>query len=214
MNRGRFITLEGPEGAGKSTHLHILAGYLRNKGVEVVETREPGGTPLAETIRSLVRDVRDDAPVPSSETLLFLASRAQTVEKVIRPALERGAWVLCDRFADSTFAYQGFGRGFDVDMLKNINSFATGGLKPDLTFLLDIPPEISSTRLANRQKATSTAADRIESAGDGFHRRLRDGFLELAKCEPERFAVIDASGDMDAVSKSMENVLEKRFYLQ
>ena len=198
--RGKFITFEGPEGGGKSTHVQELAKQLRAEGRTVLVTREPGGTPLAEKIRSLLRDELDDPPVTRSEVLLFLAARAQVVSQVIRPALARGEWVLCDRFADSTFAYQGYGRGIDVGLLKNFNDFATEGLMPDLTILLDVPLEVSRARLAERQAATATSADRIEQAGSMFHRRLRDGFLELARAEPNRFVTIDATGDKDKVS--------------
>ena len=198
--RGKFITFEGPEGGGKSTHVQELAKQLRAEGLTVLVTREPGGTPLAEKIRSLLRDELDDPPVTRSEVLLFLAARAQVVSQVIRPALARGEWVLCDRFADSTFAYQGYGRGIDVGLLKNFNDFSTEGLMPDLTILLDVPLEVSRTRLAERQAATATSADRIEQAGTMFHRRLRDGFLELARAEPSRFVTIDATGDKDKVS--------------
>ena len=198
--RGKFITFEGPEGGGKSTHVQELAKQLRAEGRTVLVTREPGGTPLAEKIRSLLRDELDDPPVTRSEVLLFLAARAQVVSQVIRPALARGEWVLCDRFADSTFAYQGYGRGIDVGLLKNFNDFATEGLMPDLTILLDVPLEVSRARLAERQAATATSADRIEQAGTMFHRRLREGFLELARAEPNRFVTIDATGDKDKVS--------------
>ena len=198
--RGKFITFEGPEGGGKSTHVQELAKQLRAEGRTVLVTREPGGTPLAEKIRSLLRDELDDPPVTRSEVLLFLAARAQVVSQVIRPALARGEWVLCDRFADSTFAYQGYGRGIDVGLLKNFNDFATEGLMPDLTILLDVPLEVSRARLAERQAATATSADRIEQAGSMFHRRLRDGFLGLARAEPNRFVTIDATGDKDKVS--------------
>ena len=201
--RGKFITFEGPEGSGKSTHVRELAEQLRAEGHTVLVTREPGGTPLAEKIRSLLRDELDDPPVTRSEVLLFLAARAQVVSQVIRPALARGEWVLCDRFADSTFAYQGYGRGIDVGLLRNFNDFATEGLVPDLTILLDVPLEVSRTRLAARQAATATAADRIEQAGAMFHRRLREGFLELAQAEPRRFAVIDSSGGVDQVAAAV-----------
>ena len=147
MEAGRFITFEGGEGCGKSTQIRLLAERLRAAGKEVLLTREPGGTALAEKIRSLVREESDDPPNSRAETLLFIASRAQVVEKVIRPALDSGTWVLCDRFADSTFAYQGYGRGLDLDELKRINSFATGGLKPDRTILLNVSPEVSAKRM-------------------------------------------------------------------
>ena len=207
--RGKFITFEGPEGGGKSTHVRELAEQLRAEGKTVLITREPGGTPLAEKIRGLLREELDDPPVARSEVLLFLAARAQVVSQVIRPALARGEWVICDRFSDSTFAYQGYGRGIDVGLLKNFNDFATEGLVPDLTILLDVPPEVSSRRLAERQMATATAADRIEQAGAMFHRRLREGFLELAHAEPDRFVTIDSSGDRAEVSAAVLSAVRK-----
>lgn len=209
MARGRFITFEGPEGGGKSTHIRELAEQLRSEGITVLLTREPGGTRLAELIRTIVREENEDPPVTRSEVLLFLAARAQVVSQVIRPALARGEWVLCDRFADSTFAYQGYGRGIDVTLLKYLNDFATEGLVPDLTILLDVPLEVSRRRLEARQAATDTKADRIELAGEMFHRRLREGFLELAKAEPERFAVIDSSGEREAVSAAVLDAVRK-----
>ena len=208
--RGTFITFEGPEGGGKSTHVKELAEQLRAEGRTVLVTREPGGTRLAESIRGLVREEIEDPPVTRSEVLLFLAARAQVVSQVIRPALERGDWVICDRFADSTFAYQGYGRGIDVALLKRLNDFATEGLKPDLTILLDVPPETSKARLAARQAATATSADRIEQAGETFHRRLREGFLELAKAEPDRFAIIDSSGPREDVSAQILKAVHDR----
>jgi len=210
MSYGRFITFEGPEGGGKSTHVRELAAALRAEGLEVLETREPGGTRLAERIRGLVREEVEDPPVTRSEVLLFLAARAQVVANVIKPALARGAWVLCDRFADSTFAYQGYGRGIDVALLRRLNDFATEGLVPDLTLVLDVPPETSRARLAARQAATATVADRIERAGEMFHRRLRDGFLELAQAEPARFAVVDSSGAREAVSAEIRATVRTR----
>ncbi len=207
--QGKFITFEGPEGGGKSTHAKELAAALRAEGNTVLETREPGGTRLAELIRGLVREEREDPPVTRAEVLLFLASRAQVVANVIRPALARGEWVVCDRFSDSTFAYQGYGRGIDVALLKDLNEFATEGLKPDLTILLDVPPEVSRVRLAERQSATATSADRIESAGELFHRRLRDGFLELARREPDRFVVIDSSGPRESVSREIMDAVQR-----
>ena len=180
-------------GSSPSRGRRALAEALRAEGRTVLVTREPGGTPLAEKIRGLLREELADPPSPRSEALLFLAARAQVVAHVIRPALARGEWVLCDRFADSTFAYQGYGRGIAVDRLRQLNDFATEGLVPDLTLLLDVPPEVSRARLAARQAATATSADRIERAGAAFHARLRAGFLALARAEPARFAVIDAS---------------------
>ena len=205
---GRFVTFEGGEGCGKSTQIRLLAERLRSAGVDVLLTREPGGTELAEKIRALVREESDDPPNSRAETLLFLASRAQVVENVIRPALASGTWVLCDRFADSTFAYQGFGRGLDLDEIKRINLFATGGLVPDRTVLLDVSPEVSEKRMRAREAATNTDADRMEKAGDGFHARLKKGFLELAAAEPERFAVIRADGSVEEVGEAVWNSVQ------
>lgn len=200
---GRFISFEGPEGGGKSTQIKALAARLEGMGIEVVVTREPGGTRLAELIRTLVKEELDDAPVPRAETLLFLAARAQVCAKVVEPALSRGAWVLTDRFSDSTFAYQGYGRGLDVDGLKALNSFATLGRTPDLTILLDVPPEVSAERLKSRETATKSAADRIESAGAAFHQRLRDGFLKMAAEESSRIKLIDASVSIEEVESEI-----------
>ena len=205
---GRFITFEGGEGCGKSTQIRLLAERLRAAGRKVLLTREPGGTALAEKIRSLVREESDDPPNPRAETLLFLASRAQVVENVIRPALAAGTWVLCDRFADSTFAYQGYGRGLDLEELKRINSFATGGLEPDRTILLNVSPVVSAKRMRAREAATNTDADRMEKAGDSFHSRLRQGFLELAAAEPDRFAVIQADGSVEEVEEAVWNSIQ------
>ena len=206
---GKFITFEGPEGGGKSTHIKLLADFLRSKGKEVLVTREPGGTRLAELIRSLVREELEDPPVTQSEVLLFLAARAQVVSNVIRPALEKGVWVLCDRFSDSTFAYQGYGRGVEVDLLRRLNDFATQGLVPDMTVLLDVPPEVSRSRLLARQADTNSTADRIEQAGEDFHRRLREGFLAMGKDEPQRFTVVDSSKELEDVSKNIEEAVLK-----
>lgn len=207
--RGKFITFEGPEGGGKSTQVQTLAEWLRKQGKKVVVTREPGGTRMSELIRALVRDEMEDPPVTRCEVLLFLAARAQVVSQVIRPALARGEWVVCDRFADSTFAYQGYGRGIDVQLLKNFNDFVTEGLVPDLTILLDVPPEVSRTRLAARQASTADTGDRIEAAGEMFHRRLREGFLDLAKAEPKRFTVIDASKSIDKVAAAVQKMVQR-----
>ena len=206
--RGRFITFEGGEGCGKSTQVKRLAEHLASKGIEVVLTREPGGTRLAELIRGLLKDEREDPPCDRSELLLFLAARAQLVRNVIEPALASGKWVLSDRFSDSTFAYQGYGRGLPLDVLRLANDFACDGLKPDLTLLLDVSPEVAAARMRRREAATNTSADRIEQAGDGFHSRLRAGFLEMAKAEPERIRVIDANGSPDDVwARILQNMV-------
>jgi dTMP kinase len=185
-----------------------LAERLRAQGLQVLLTREPGGTALAERIRALVREIGEDPPNARAETLLFLASRAQLVENVVRPALAAGTWVLCDRFADSTFAYQGYGRGLNLTELKALNAFATGGLVPDRTILLDVPPETAAARLRAREQTTQTAADRMERAGDDFHARLKAGFLELAAAEPERFAVVAADGGVDEVAETVWNLIQ------
>ena len=205
---GRFITFEGGEGCGKSTQIAMLAERLRAAGIDPLVTREPGGTQLAERIRSLVREECDDPPNARAETLLFLASRAQLVANVMRPALAAGKWVLCDRFADSTFAYQGYGRGLDLTELKALNAFATCGLVPDKTILLDVSPEVSAARMNKRQRATNTEADRMEKAGDDFHARLKNGFRELAAAEPGRFVVVEADGTAEEVADRRSNSIQ------
>ena len=199
MERGKFITFEGGEGCGKSTQVKRLKEALENDGIEVVLTREPGGTWLSEEIRHLIKDQTADAPCDRSELLLFLAARAQLVKNVIRPALESGKWVVSDRFSDSTIAYQGYGRGLPLDLLKDMNDFACENLKPDMTVLLEVTPDIAHQRMQEREVATNTPADRIELAGDEFHARLAKGFREQAKAEPWRIVTIDANGTPDEV---------------
>ena len=200
-DKGRFITFEGGEGCGKSTQVKRLAAALEAKGVKVLLTREPGGTRLAEMIRTLLKDETEDPPVDRAELLLFLAARAQLVRNVIRPALDAGTWVLSDRFSDSTIAYQGYGRGLSVDFVKAANDFACEGLTPDLTFLLDVEPSVAVQRMRGREAATNTSADRIERAGDDFHARLRRGFHELAEANPSRIVTIDATGTPEEVAR-------------
>lgn len=199
MAPGKFITFEGGEGCGKSTQATRLKAALEAGGRDVLLTREPGGTRLAELIRGLLKDELEDPPCDRAELLLFLAARAQLVSTVIRPALAAGKWVVSDRFCDSTFAYQGYGRGLPLDFLRLANGFACEGLVPDLTILLDADPATSHARMRRREAATQTAADRIELAGDAFHARLRRGFLEMAAREPSRMVTIDASGTPDEV---------------
>ena len=153
----------------------------------------------SEEIRRLIKDQETDAPCDRAELLLFLAARAQLVRNVIRPALESGSWVVCDRFSDSTVAYQGYGRGLPLDLLREANAFACDGLVPDMTILLDVAPETALARIRHREEATGTTADRIELAGDEFHRRLREGFAAQAKAEPQRIVTIDANGTVDEV---------------
>lgn len=199
MARGKFITFEGGEGCGKSTQVKRLKEALEREGIEVVLTREPGGTWLSEEIRHLIKDQTTDAPCDRSELLLFLAARAQLVKNVIRPALAEGKWVISDRFSDSTLAYQGYGRGLPLDDLRRMNGFACEGLKPDLTLLLEVTPETALARMREREAMTNTTADRLERAGEEFHARLRGGFAELAKAEPDRIVTIDANGTPDEV---------------
>ena len=190
MKRGLFITLEGPEGCGKSTHIRRLAERLIGAGVPVLLTREPGGTPTGEAIRRLLQHDCDDAAMAArTEVLLFCASRAQLVKQVIAPALARGTWVLSDRFADSTLAYQGYGRGFAQAPLRALNAFATGGLAPDLTLLLDIGVAAGLRRVGTRHARDGGSMDRIERATRAFHERVRAGFLKLAQAAPQRFVV-------------------------
>jgi dTMP kinase len=191
--RGRFITLEGPEGSGKTTAARHLADWLRGCGIETVLTHEPGGTPLGEEIRRIVlhmRGVSDDLD-PRADALLYAASRAQHVARVIRPALERGAWVVCARFADSSLAYQGHAYGNDLDELRQLQQFATFGVTPDLTLLLDVPVEVGLAR------KRAGEWNRFEDTQDvAFFEQVRAGYLALASAEPDRFRVVDGSGSV------------------
>lgn len=197
--KGKFITFEGGEGAGKSTQVRLLKDYLEREGHKVLLTREPGGTRLSEKIRILLKDELEDPPIDRTELLLFLAARAQLVKKVILPALEEGTWVISDRFSDSTKAYQGYGRGMDLKLIEEVNDFACEGLKPDLTLFLDLDIEEAAKRMRKRESATNTQADRIELAGEEFHVRLRRGFIEMAERERERIKRIDAKGSPEEV---------------
>lgn len=211
MKPGRFITFEGPEGAGKSTQAARLRAFLLENGVEVVSAREPGGTKVGEAIRGVLQyNEAGEPPVPEAEVLLFEASRAQLVRQVFLPALERGAWVVSDRFADSTSAYQGYGRGFGVATLGEINRFATGGRMPDMTFLLDLDVAEGMRRVASR--AEKVRYDRIEAEELAFHEKVRAGYLELAKAEPGRFRVIDASRGEDAVAEEIRRTVREAFF--
>lgn len=202
--RGKFITLEGPEGSGKSTQAQRLCSRLEARGIEVVKAREPGGTATGELIREILQHNRAGEPLfPESEALLFAASRAQLVRSVIEPALERGAWVVCDRFADSTTAYQGYGRGFPVEDMIGINSFAVGASEPDITLLLDLEVELGFDRMRQRNLKNGMGEDRFEREAIGFHEKVRRGYLALAERFPSRFRVIDASMDEDNVEVSV-----------
>jgi len=182
-----FVSLEGLDGVGKSTQARRLAGRLRAAGHEVVECREPGGTALGERVRALVLDHGDWDVTPRAEALLFAASRAQLVADVIRPALDRGAWVVCDRYLDSSVAFQGGGRGLGLDTIRDVSLFATGGLLPDRTVVLVVTPRAPAL------------ADRIEVEGDGFRAAVTEAFAEIARREPGRVVLVDGAGDVDAV---------------
>jgi dTMP kinase len=204
--RGKFITFEGPEGGGKTTHARRLVEQLQAAGRTVVYTREPGGTPTGEAIRDILQhDKAGEAPCSETEVLLFAASRAQLVRHVIIPALERGDWVVCDRFADSTTAYQGYGRGFPVEQMIAINEFAINGAQPDLTLLLDLPVSAGFARLQQR----GGAKDRIEREALAFHERVRAGYLELARRWPERFRVVEAFRPLDEVSAEIWSLVQR-----
>jgi len=196
---GLFITFEGPEGAGKSTQVRLLAERLRSEGREVIVTREPGGTPTGERIRAILLEPDSVQLAPETEALLHSAARAQHIVEVIEPALRRGAIVISDRFKDSTLAYQGAGRGLDVRQLGAIQDFATRSIEPDLTILLDLPVEIG---LARRFGEPDTM-NRMDAESRGFHSRVRRAFLELARLEPARWIVIDAQGDVATVASAV-----------
>lgn len=213
--RGKFLTLEGPEGAGKSTQAARLIRFLGGRGLEVIYTREPGGTKLGEAIRGILQyDAAGEAPCSEAEVLLFEASRAQLVKQVIQPALGRGAWVVSDRFADSTTAYQGYGRGFGAERMDAINRFATGGLVPDMTLLLDLDVRVGMERCAKRQAGGGSKYDRIESERLCFHEAVRAGYLALAGANPGRFWLIDATGSEAAVGREIEELVTRAFFAE
>ena len=200
MQRGRFITLEGPDGAGKTTQARLVADIVRGHGKEVVTTREPGGTAVGNRLREVLLDPKTPLQ-PTTETLLMFAARAEHVAHVIRPALAAGRWVLCDRFTDSTFAYQGDGRGIPERQIEELAAFTHAGCWPDLTLCLDVPPETSAERLQTRE------LDGFEREDDGFYRRVREGFTRRAARE-ERIVVIDGSLAVDAVSAAIRDAVE------
>lgn len=206
-SRGKFITVEGIEGTGKSTQFDFLTDQIEKRGYTVFRTREPGGTPMAERIRHILLD-NDQEPMPEiAELLLFFASRSLHLQNAILPALERGEWVLCDRFTDTSRAYQGSGRGLDMAQIETLAEWVQSGIEPDLTILLDAPAEIGLERARSRGDA-----DRMDSQALEFYRRARHGYLDLAKRFPNRFEVVDASVDVAAVQSSVRRVLEQKLF--
>ncbi|MGH6662586.1 MAG: dTMP kinase [Rhodospirillales bacterium] len=196
---GKFITLEGGEGAGKTTQIKLLGKALQAAGVAAVVTREPGGAPKAESIRALLVEGAVDRWQPMSEALLNYAARFEHVETTIKPALAQGRWVLSDRFADSTVAYQGYGHDLGAETVRRLHRLVLGDFQPDLTIILDVPVEQGLRRAAGRNDKASAREDRYERMDQAFHQRLRDGYLDIARRDPERCAVVDATKDKDAV---------------
>lgn len=200
-----FITFEGPEGSGKTSQIRVLAEFLRKRGYAVVTTREPGGTVIGDQIRGVLMNLENTALHPRAEILLFLAARAQHVEELIRPAAASGQVVLCDRYTDSTLAYQGYGHGYDLEVLRGLLDFSTGGLWPDLTLLLDVDPSVGLTRKKNSAEWT-----RMDALTLGFHQRVRAGFLELAGAEPCRWTKLDAARPFDQVQAAIRALILAR----
>jgi dTMP kinase len=214
---GKFITLEGGEGGGKSTQATLLAESLRKAGVSVLQTREPGGTPRAEEIREVLLSGKAKRFGPLGEAVLFYAARESHLELTIRPALEKGTWVVCDRFSDSTRAYQGAAGGLPRSVIDVLENTVVGATRPDLTLVFDLPPELGLQRAAERQARSLPAAgnagdpDRFETMNLAFHRSLRDEFIAIAKAEPQRCKVVDASRGVQAVADEVWSIVRKRF---
>ncbi len=202
-----FVTFEGIEGSGKSTQVRLLSGHLADRRVPHIATREPGGTPLADEIRSLLLSPREETVFPETELLLYEAARAQHVRGIVLPALASGKAVLCDRFCDATVAYQGYSRGIDLSRIEGLNAYASAGAAPDLTFLFDLPPEEGFRRVHGRM----TPRDRIETESLRFHRMVREGYLEICAREPERFERIDGSLPPERIAAAVRAAVSARF---
>jgi dTMP kinase len=209
--RGRFITFEGGEGVGKSTQIERLGKRLESCGVPVVTTREPGGSEKAEDIRKAVLSGAGKRLGPLAEALLFSAARADHLEQTIRPALRRGAFVLCDRFADSTRAYQGLNGAVDARTIEGLERIVVAETRPDLTVILDLPPQVGLERARHRRQGRAEGADRFEAEDLDFHELLRQAFIDIALAEPRRCIVIDASGEADAIEELVWKAVERRF---
>jgi len=207
MITGVFITLEGGEGAGKSTQLKLLEERLVTHEIDIVRTREPGGVPSAETIRDLLVNGETDKWRPLTETLLHFAARHEHISRLVQPALDRGQWVLCDRFADSTTAYQGYAQNIDLETIATLYRLAVGNLEPNLTIILDLPVEVGLERAEER----GIGATRYEKMGIEFHKRLRDGFLRIAANNPHRCSILDATQSIEEISEYIMALVEERF---
>lgn len=201
VKKGLFITFEGADGCGKTTQLNLLAEFLRKKGLDVVITREPGSKGLGEKIREILLSYEGEVS-SNCEAFLFLADRAQHIDLLVKPAIEAGKIVLCDRHTDSTIAYQGYGRGVDLERIKLLNFLATSGVVPDLTFIFDIDVETSMSRVGKNK-------DRMESAGVEFHEKVRNGYLEIAKAEPDRVKVISSKDSIENIFEQVKELIEK-----
>ncbi len=202
--RGMFITIEGGEGVGKSTNIAYIASQLSEANITFVVTREPGGTPLAEDIRQLLLSDRDEAISDNTELLLMFAARAQHIAEIIEPALTRGDWVICDRFTDATYAYQGGGRGIPESKISRLEQWVQGDLRPDATILLDAPVSVGMSRAGQRGKL-----DRIEREHDHFFENVRNRYLQLAECNSDRFRVVDASQALERVQESLRPIIDE-----
>lgn len=203
-NRGRFITLEGVEGVGKTSNISFIKSYLEKKNIELVLTREPGGTPMAEEIRQVFIKPREELVAENTELLLMFAARAQHIEGLIKPCLDSGGWVLSDRFTDASYAYQGFGRGLSVESIEMLETLVQKTLRPDLTILLDLPVAIGLERAKKRGEA-----DRIESEDVAFFEKVRNGYLFRVENDPKRFAIVDASQSLEKVQSEIGSILDK-----
>jgi dTMP kinase len=208
---GRFLTIEGIEGVGKTTQVARLSRNLAERGIDHVVTREPGGTPLAEKIRELVLLPRDETLPPAAELLLMFAARAVHLANHVEPALKAGRWVICDRFTDATYAYQGAGRGMSQTDIRYLETLVQGARRPDLTLLLDVPVEVGLER--SRRRDAGAIRDRFEAERAEFFERVREAYLSRARAEPQRMAIIDAAASMDEVTKRMTKVLESRSWI-
>lgn len=210
----RFVTIEGGDGSGKSRQVGLLDEYLEARGVPRLLTREPGDTALGKQLRKLLLEGRPDSLWHETELFLILADRAQHVREVIRPAMEEGKLVVSDRYADSTLAYQGYGRGMDLEMLRRLNLVATGGTMPALTIVLDCPVEVALARAADRRDGRGARENRFEAEGIAFQRQVREGFLELAKAEPSRCVVIPTAGPVMETQEKMRRIIDERLHAE